>query len=217
MNANKRLWGAFAALTLGVLATTASAANPAQLNISVTITAAKSVSVDGVASSTRAHTWNGTPNQAFDNSASSITVLNDSLILTEMWALSTNANSINAGGTAWARTSSTASVGSDQFGVQAVFGSSNTAVSGAGSCADVTATTWNNGTIAPPLTTSVVTYTNTVFASTQLTNLGGSKDPDTGAGDMYAGSKRVLCYRAIMPASSSVTATQNVQLTVTAQ
>jgi len=218
MNKTKKLWAAVAAfLTLAGLGATAGAATSANVNISVTITAAMSVSVDQVASSTRSHTWSGTPNQIFDNTTSSITVLNNSGILTEKWALSTNANSINAGGTAWSRVSSTSSVGADQFGVQAVFGSSNTAVSGAGSCADATATTWNNGTIAPPLTTSPVTYTSTVFSSTQLTNGGGSKDPDLATGEMYAGNKRVLCYRAVMPNSSSVTATQNIQVIVTAQ
>ncbi len=105
-------------------------------------------------------------------------------------------------------------VGADQFGVQAVFGSSNTAVGG---CASVTGTTWNDGTVAPPLTTSAVTYTSTVFGSTQLTNLGGTQNPDQASGNMFAGNKRALCYRAIMPASTSVTATQNVQVTVTAQ
>ena len=49
MNMNKKLWSALAAvLTTGMLATGARAANPARVNISVTITAALSVSVDGV-------------------------------------------------------------------------------------------------------------------------------------------------------------------------
>ena len=215
MNMNKKLWGALAAiLTTGMLATGARAANPAQVNISVTITSALSVSVDGVATSTRPHTWTGTPNQAFDNAASSITVLNDTGILTEKWALSTNANSIPASGTGWTLGTSTSAVGADEFGLQAVFGSSNTAVGG---CASVTATTWNDATIAPPLTAGAVTYTSTVFGSTQLTNLGGSPTPDVGTGEMYAGNKRALCYRAIMPASTSKTAVQNVQVVVTAQ
>ena len=216
MKTKMKTWGALIGfLAAGMLATGARAANPANVNISVSITAALTVSVDGVASSTRTHSWTGTPNQAFDNAASSITVLNDSAILTEKWALSTNASSLNAGGASWARTSSTAAVGADQYGVQAVFGSSNTAVGG---CASVTATTWNDAAIAPPLTTSAVTYTNAVFASSQLTNLGGTQAPDGGAsGNMSAGNKRALCYRAIMPASTSVTATQNVQVTVTAQ
>ncbi|PIR16141.1 MAG: hypothetical protein COV48_10530 [Elusimicrobia bacterium CG11_big_fil_rev_8_21_14_0_20_64_6] len=212
---NKKLWSALAAiLTTGMLATGAKAANPAEVNISVTITSALSVSVDGIASSTRTHTWSGTPNQMFDNTASSIAVLNDSGILTEKWALSTNANSIPASGTGWTLGASTNSVGADTFGLQAVFGSSNTAIGG---CASVTATTWNDATIAPPLTASAVTYTSTVFGSTELTNAGGSPTPDVGTGEMYAGNKRALCYRTIMPASTSKTAIQNVQVIVTAQ
>ena len=211
-------WSLLALLGLMTAAATARAANPARVNIDVSITAALSVSVDGVDSSTRTHNWAGTPNQAFDNAASSITVLNDTGILNESWALSTNANSINAGGTAWARVGSTTAVPADSFAVQAVFGSSNTAVSGAGGCGDATAgVTWADGTIAPPLTTAPVTYTSTVFAAAQLQNGGGTHQPDLAGGTLYAGSKRALCYRLIMPASTSVTATQNVQVTVTAQ
>jgi len=215
MKTNRKMWSALAAiLTTGMLATGAKAANPAEVNISVTITAALSVSVDGVASSTRTHSWSGTPNQVFDNTASSITVLNDTGILTEKWALSTNANSIPASGTGWALGTSTSAVGADEFGLQAVFGSSNTAIGG---CASVTATTWNDATIAPPLTASAVTYTSTVFGSTELTNAGGSPTPDVGTGEMYAGNTRALCYRTIMPASTSKTAVQNIQVIVTAQ
>jgi hypothetical protein len=219
MNAKKTTktaWGLLGLLAMTATALTATAANPARVNISVTITAAKSVSVDGVASSTRAHTWNGTPNQMFDNTASSITVLNDSGILSETWGLSTLANSINTAGNAptWSRVGSTATVAADEFAVQAVFGSSNTL---AGGCASVTATTWNNATIAPALTASAVTYTNTVFASSELTNAGGSQAPDLAGGTMYAGNKRALCYRAVMPNSSATTDGQNVQVVVTAQ
>ena len=218
MNAKmkKTAWGLIA--LLGMTATQARAANPAKVNIDVSITAALSVSVDGVASSTRTHSWSGTPNQAFDNSASSITVLNDTGILTESWALSTPANTSAASGATWARVGSTTAVPADSYAAQAVFGSSNTAASGAGGCGDATAgVTWANGTIAPPLTTSPVTYTSTVFAAAQLNNAGGSPAPDLAAGSMYAGNKRALCYRIIMPASTSVTTTQNVQVIVTAQ
>jgi hypothetical protein len=218
MNAKKTktAWGLLGFLAMAMTATAASAATQARLNISVTVTAAKSVAVDGVASSTRAHTWNGTPNQAFANTASSVTVLNDSGILSETWALSTNANSINTAGNApaWARTSSTATVGADEFAVQAVFGSSNTAVGG---CASVTATTWNDSAVAAPLTTTPATYTSTLFASSELQNLGGTHQPDQAGGTMYAGSFRALCYRAIMPSSSGTTDGQNIQVTVTAQ
>ena len=208
MNTNKKLWGAFAAfLTMGAFAASARATNPGRVNIQVTITAAKSVSVDGVDTSTRAHTWTGTSNQAFDNSASSITVRNDG-ILTETWALSAT----NAGAT-WTLGTSTAVVGADEFALQAVFGSSNTLAAG---CGSVTATTWNSGTAALPLTGTPATYTSTLFASTQLAQSGGVTGPDSG-NNMFGGNKRVLCYRVIMPQSTSVTATQNVQVVVTAQ
>ena len=215
MNMKKKMWAGLAAfLAVGMLTTGARAATPARVNINVTITASLSVSVDGIASSTRTHAWSGTPNQIFDNTASSITVLNDTGILTEKWALSTNANSINAGGTSWSLGASTSAVGADTFAMQAVFGSSNTAVGG---CTSANGTTWNDSTLATPLTSSAVTYTSTKLASSQLTNLGGSQAPDLATGEMYAGNKRALCYRVVMPQSTSVTATQNVQVIVTAQ
>ncbi|MDE2489860.1 MAG: hypothetical protein KGM24_03380, partial [Elusimicrobia bacterium] len=76
----KRRWLGAALLATVGLAGTAHATNPAALNIDVTITASKSVSVNGVASSTDSSVnWSGTPNQAF--TGSTVTVKNDSGVL----------------------------------------------------------------------------------------------------------------------------------------
>ena len=214
MNARKTTWLALGLAMTGLTAGTSHAANPARLNINVAVTANLSVAVNNAATSTQTVNWNtANPNDRLVSPSSS-TVLNDSGILTEKCALSTNANSIPASGTGWTLGASTSSVGADTFGLQAVFGSSNTAIGG---CASVTATTWNDATIAPPLTAGLVTYTSTVFGSTELNNAGGSPTPDLGTGELYAGNKRALCYRTIMSASTSKTAVQNVQVIVTAQ
>jgi hypothetical protein len=138
-------------------------------------------------------------------------VSNDTGILTESWKLSTNSHSLDTTGAAqeWTLVGSTSSVGADQFALQAVFGSSHTA-----SCASLPE--WVNSTIAPPLSAATpVTYTSTVLAATSLTT-NGSYAPDQASGLMYAGSSRALCWRAIMPASTSTQNKQNIQVVVTA-
>ena len=209
-----KLWAALLALgglwALGARAEAAGVGNPSYLDIDVTITSSLSVSVDAANSSTYTVTWSGTPNQAIP-APSTATVKNDTGILTESWKLSTNANSMDTTGAGqqWALSASTTSVGADQFAVQAVFGSSNTT-----SCASVPE--WVNSTIAPPLSAATpVTYTSTVLAATSL-NTGGSYAPDQSSGLMYAGSQRALCWRAIMPASTSTQNKQNIQVIVTA-
>jgi hypothetical protein len=191
------------------------ATNPAYLNIDITITASKSVTVIGQGSSTDTTTnWTGTPNLAVAPT-STVTVQNNSGVLSEGWQLSTNANSLAASGSVWARAASTTSVGADAFAVQAVFGSSSTL-----SCA---AASWSNGTIAPALTTTPVSYTTSVFADSAL-NVGGgvSYQPDnTSTNVMYANSglgagQRALCWRVILPASTATSITQNIQVIVTA-
>ncbi|MBI4387228.1 MAG: hypothetical protein HY551_07585 [Elusimicrobia bacterium] len=205
------------------------AQNPATLNINVTITQNLSVAVvaSGVAQTTQTVNWNtGTPNDRLVNDGtggrpSSMTVLNDSGGQTERWALSTNANSINAqgGAVSWARVGSTTSVGADQFAIQAVFGSSNTAVNG---CLSSGHGDWNSGG-ATPLDTSLQTYGSgspALFVGASLTNAGGTPNPDSSSpqpGEMYANSQRVLCWRVTTPATTSTSQTQNIQLIVTAQ
>jgi hypothetical protein len=209
-----RWLGAALLATVG-LAGTAHATNPAVLNIDVTITASKSVTVNGVASSTDSSVnWTGTPNQAF--TGSTVTVKNDSGVLSEGWELSTNANSIDTtgGGQTWALAASSTSVGADQFAVQAVFGSSNTAASGCSSAS------WGSSVIAPVLTTTPTQYTTTKFADSALNNL-GTYLPDSG-NLLYAynastgAGLRALCWQTVMPTSTSTQNKQNIQVIVTA-
>jgi len=146
-------------------------------------------------------------------------VTNDSGGITERWKLFTNQNSLAASGSTWSMAASTSSVGADQFAVQAVFGSSNTA---SGGCASATtAGTWNVLANAPILTTTFATglqYTSAgQLASTELVNNGQSTpDAATNTGSMYANDKRALCWRVIAPLSTVATATQNIQVIVAA-
>lgn len=192
----------------------------ASLNIDVTIVGSMSVSVDASDSSTHTAVWNtATANQELV-SAASATVTNDALGVTSLWALSTNAQSINTTGDPeqWALATTTAPAlpGADQFSLQAVFGSSNTAVAGCPGAGDAA---WQHGS-AQPLTSVPVVYTSTVFAAPSLGAGGGTPLPDLTApgtdGRMFAGSKRALCWRVIAPASTSTTDAQNIQITVTA-
>ena len=220
---NARMKKGWLGLALAVIGTVmgagsaqAVATTTAYLNIDVTITAALSVKVDNQASSTYTVTWSGTPNQQFaSDSLSSATVTNDTGILSEKWFLATNANSINTAGGAgtWAVSASSTVIGPDAFALQAVFGSSNTA---AGGCLATNAGTWDNTTAAPLLSATQALYTNTRYVGSTLTNLGGSPLPDVASGTMYAGNKRALCWRVIMPDTTSTTQQQNLQILVTA-
>src|SRR5579859_3668262 len=180
----KQKWLGAALLAMAGLTSQARAAatTPAYLNIDVTITASKSVTVNGAGSSTATvFNWNGTPNQLV-TVASTATVQNNSGILSEGWELSTNANSIDTtgGGQTWALAASTASVGADQFGLQAVFGSSSKE---AGGCPVAGSADWNNSTMAPSLTAAPAQYTTTQFADSSLNAGGGvSYEPDQTVG-----------------------------------
>ena len=205
---------AVSGLSLGL--SNAHATNPAVLNLDVTITAAKSVTVNGVASSTDSASvaWSGVANASFTAlSQSSVTVANNGVV-TEGWELSTNPytiDTVNVGGSSWAVVSSTLTLpGANQVALQAVFGSSNTA---AGGCPAVGSSDWN-GAYATPITGSVTQYTSSVYADPSLNNL-GTPNPDSGS-NLYAGSKRALCWKLIMPNSTSTQDTQNVQVIVTA-
>ena len=192
------------------------AANPAYLNINVTITANLSVAVNESQTSTQTAAWNAATANAKLVSPSSATVSNDSGGQTERWALSTNAGSINTmGGTDnWTLAASSTSVGGDAYAVQAVFGSSNTIASG---CPITTSGDWDSS-FAPLLTTGAATYTNTRFADTSLNASGGTQNPDVpGNGRMRSNSKRALCWRVISPDSTSTSDTQNIQVIITAQ
>ena len=200
-----KVWGLAMGL-LAMAATAQAATNPARLNINVTITQNLSVLVNELA-------WNTANVNERLVSPSSATVRNDSGAQTEKWQLSTNLNSIPASGAdVWAVSADSSAVGAEQFALQAVFGSSNTAANG---CPVFNSADWDEA-YATEVTNSLVTYTNTVFAGASLTNAGGTPNPDTAAGRMIANSRRALCWRVITPASTVASATQNIQLTVTA-
>ena len=225
----KRLWALTLALAGGLGALKAQAAgvgSPSYLNIDVTVNSQVSVAVNGVNSSTYGVvTWNtNTPNQEFTagTQGSSVTVTNDSNVV-EKWWLSASTSSFNVPGNAATWTVSTTSanattgvteVGADAFALQAVFGSSGTL---AGACPANAAASWNVGAKAPVLKGSLQQYMDTQFADTTVGGNGAL--PDTGSGatsKMTAAGKRVLCWRALMPASTSTSDQQNIQLVVTA-
>jgi hypothetical protein len=214
MKTRTKAWG----LALGLLAIASSAravtTNPARLNIEVTITQNLSVVVNEVASSTQTVPWNAAnPNDRLV-SPSSVTVRNDSGAQTERWQLSTNLNSIPASGTdKWTVSGDSTAVGSEQFALQAVFGSSNTASNG---CPVFNSPDWDLA-MAEEVTDTPATYTSARFADPNLAAGGGTPNPDVaGSGRMLANSKRALCWRVIAPASTVATAAQTIQLIVTA-
>ncbi|HXT00705.1 MAG TPA: hypothetical protein VN915_08535 [Elusimicrobiota bacterium] len=219
MKTKTKLWAALLALAaLTGSADRAAASSPSYLNIDVTFNTSLSVAVDGAGSSTYTVAWTGVPNQEL-LSPSSATVMNDTGGITERWKLFTNQNSLAASGSAWSMAASSSAVGADQFAVQAVFGSSNTASGGCS--AATTAGTWNVAANAPLLTTTFATglqYTTAgQLASTELVNNGQSTpDVATNSGSMLGTDKRALCWRVIAPTSTVATATQNIQVIVAA-
>ena len=227
MTKTKKTWMTLGALLCAwVLGGRAEAAvgSPSYLNINVSVTASRSVAVNGYASSTvtASSAWNtSNPNQLLVQGAS-VTVKNDSNVV-EKWALSTQANSINTQGNAakWTMKNSTGTAGaglpgSDEYAVQAVFGSSRTYALG-GNCPASGSSDWD-ATSAQVLDTPLVTYTNTVFADTsaQMTN-DGQATPDGATGNMSPSNQRALCWRIVAPSATSTTDTQNIQVIVTAQ
>jgi len=206
-----KTWAGAVLVALCGLAAKASAAgvgSPSYLNIDVTISASKSVSIVGLNVSSQSVTWTG---QAALAAASTAAVRNDSGILNEGWQLSTTANSINAttGGSGWTIATSSTNLAADNVTVQAVFGSSNTALAG---CPASGAADWNSGTSAALLSTTLQTYGPTLFADSTL-NTNGSYQPDT-ASTMYAynattgAGQRALCWRLVMPPSTSLNTSQ---------
>ena len=218
---------AIAATTLGLGKAFASQQTTAYLNIDVTVSAQLSVEVNSLATSTQTVAWSVTSSSMV--SPSSATVTNNSTGLSERWELSTNPTSLDQGSNgSWnLQTSTTGSIGQDQFALQAVFGSTNTVAGAAGSapgaCPSVSSTDWNQS-FAPAVTTSLVSYSSTTFADSSLDISGASANPDcTSAGgscvangDMFANDYRALCWRVLGPSSVSSTDNQIVQVIVTA-
>lgn len=196
----------------------AAAGSPSYLNIDVAIVSQVSVAVNDVNKSTYTGvSWNTANANQELVAGSSTTVTNDSSV-SERWALSAASRSSNIAGNAgsWSLVGSTSPAlpGADQFAVQAVFGSSNTA---AGGCPGAGDGAWNDGSAAPLLSTQQL-YSSSLFAAASLSAGGGLPGPDNGGtGYMLAGAKRVLCWRIIAPGSTTTTDAQNIQLVVTAQ
>jgi hypothetical protein len=214
MNASKKTWLALGLALAGLTATRASAANPSRLNINVSITQNLSVSVNNAQSSTHTVAWNTANANERLVLASTSTVLNDSGAQTERWQLSTNNETMPVSGTDfWTLSTDSSTVAAERFALQAVFGSSNTAA-----CPIAAAADWDQDA-ATEITTTPEFYTSTRFADAALDGgvNGGTPNPDDPAtGRMNAGSFRALCWRVITPLSTVATATQNIQLTVTA-
>ena len=210
--------------------------NPAQLDIECSVMANLSVEVNGAAASTQTVTINlANPNDV-EVPTSSATVLNNSGAQTEKWELQVATTSIDQGdhgspGT-WTNAGSTTAVTSNEFAVQAVFGSSTTAASTGGShgCPAAAAADWN-GAFAPALSNvqpqtyggpSLINGTS-YYVDTALTGAsGGTPYPDSevngglNAGDMLASSIRALCVRVMGPSASTTVDTQTIQVFVTA-
>jgi hypothetical protein len=260
MSINWKKWkGLIVGTALAAIAFTANRANaltnPATLYIDVTVSASASVTINAAQTSTASPTiaWSDTTRvvAAGDNSGylgSSATVINSGN-LTERWYLSTNAQSLDqTGANPWTLvvSSNIGDVGLDQFALQAVFASSNTAASGgangcpqSGSTGNTNANDamWNSTTtiVSAAGPTVGVTgnaygaqgaigtaYTN--YVNTQSQTVGGaSAYPDTGTGyQMYSNSLgngyglRALCWRVILPVGVNSADTQVIPLIVTA-
>jgi hypothetical protein len=204
------MWMLIAALAAAAAcaeqARAAGVGSPSYLNIDVTISASKSVSVVGQRTSSQTATFDGSTFLLV--SASTAEVKNDSGVLSEGWQLSTTANSINAttAGAGWTIVGSSSNLATDNMAVQAVFGSSHTILGG---CPTSGLAQWNNTAIAPPLTTTPQQYGATLFADTTL-NTNGLFAPDSGT-SLFAGSTRALCWRLAMPPSTTL-GTANVQI-----
>ncbi len=210
----KTWWTGLAAATLLGLAGKAQAVptNPAVLSIDVTVTASLSVTVNGAGASTEAVTFSGTPNELLTQ-ASTTTVTNNTGVLSEIWKLSTDAQSMDqTASSPWTLQTSSVTVGQDAYALQAVFGSSNTVAAG---CPAATATDWNPPSAAL-LTTTPLQYTSSVFGDSTLNNNGSYQPDNLVSGEMFAGSSRALCWRIVAPASVTTTDTQEIRIVVTA-
>ena len=224
--ARRRLKAAAWALALSLLAAVlpagrASAANPAHLDYIVTFTGSLSVSVDGMAFSTRAFTAGGNALVV----GSSATVTNDSSGIVSKWALTVSTIS---GGGDWAVVGSTATPPDvDQFAMQALFISSATRISNqpgswSNGCPANNASDWNNYTST---VTGVLTqYSALMYADPAVVG-GASGNPDMTSGQtngrMYPAATGVdgrgvrgLCTRIYMPSGTETLQPQGIRMTV---
>ncbi len=194
---------AAATVALGGIAQKAWAANPATVDITVSMIGSLSVSVDDAANTTRA--LGPQSANALVVIGSSVTVLNDSGGFTEGWELSA------ATADDWTLITSTSDgsgnalpPGADEFVLQALFKDSG---------ADSTdPASWGEPSI---VTGAGQLYTDALFSA----QVGASNgEPDTPAnGNMFSSSERALMLRLYMPLSdSSSGAPQTIVLTITA-
>ena len=217
---SKKTWMTAGAIALAgwLLGGSKAYANTADLDLDVTITQNLSVAVTGsgvYASTVAAGTFiAGSSTVSF----STVAVVNDSGGSTERWELSA-ANAIPTGGESivWDNAQSTTSIGADEFGLQAVFGSSATAV---GHCPIASSSTWN-ASYAAAIQTTPNDYTNTLYANPNMVDGNGAYLPDGSTpdqGEMFAGDQRALCYKILYPPSTTAgNGVELIQLAVTAQ
>ena len=202
----------------------------ATVNIDVTINASVSVAVmntGSYASTPTATAWSTTISSFV--SASTATVFNDSGGLSERWALSTNASSIDQGlSTGWTlnSTTNTVDLGQDQFSILAMFVSSATSLGG---CPALNALDWT-GPSSTTVTTSITNKyggaSGSQYYFTRWPDSNGYSLPDSGtstykmyaynAADSTHKGQRGLCWKIMGPPSTTMTATQNIQLIITA-
>jgi len=199
-------WLAAAALLGAWTVEAQAAATPtAQLNINVTITSNLSVKVDTVETSSQSVTWGGASSIVAQATA---TVTNDSAYMASNWRLTTAASSFDpaTGAVGW---TIGATGGVDTVAVQATFGATGLAAAG---CSGAT---WADANVAPTLTTTPVTYTQSVLSDTALGGV-GARPTNSGTDKMNAGNSRPLCWKLTMPTSTAITANQVVPIVVTA-
>jgi hypothetical protein len=209
------------------------------LNISVQVSAAASISIDQAGVNNSTYTTAGWTSGDIA-SISTATVKNDSGGYTEMWKLSTYAQSNPIGGAVpWTLVESTkpadVTAAPNQYSLFAVFIASNDI---AGSCPAAGAADWFGTTTT--VNVALAQYGSgaaaaPVYAFNQglglgaLANQGGTGTTTTDVGSGSAGAKmypttlgngagqRGLCWKLTMPSSITDTHNQDIQLVVTAQ
>ena len=237
--------------------------NPAYVNLLVTYAGGLSVVVDSTtannyvlqSSNTALHMWENPGQSGFAVPSTSITVVNNGN-LTEKWELdasttaglgnwtlhnSSNSTRVNGTNPVNEYGCTTYCPGANEYGVQALFVSSNTAGGlygqAAGNCPAVNAAVWDTVLDTVPVkqgftpgaleAAGVAVYTSAYFANSAVIS-GASGNPDVTSGvsngDMYsyyavAGSgqgQRGLCLRVTMPNTATTQSQQTITVEITA-
>jgi hypothetical protein len=209
----KALMVGLALAVVGLTADRAYAGNGVQLNIDVTIVNSLSVAISTAQTSTMTYQWDSANREKV--AATTSTVTNDSGGLTEKWNLKTIAQAIMSGGSvAWDLQASTkaADVGAEQFSVMAQMLPDGTV-----GCPAFGDASWlANG--APNLLNTAAQIYGAAFAGgNAYQGTGGAPDVPASQ-NMWAGSRRALCWKVIGPTTSAnTTGTENIQIIITAQ